>query len=256
MDTTSQHYRIAIIGTGFSGLGMAIRLKQSGIQDFVILERSDGIGGTWHDNTYPGCACDVQSHLYSFSFALNPDWSRLYSAQPEIWAYLRHCAEHYGIVPHIKWQCPMEAASWNEAEQQWNLTTPQGLITAQVLILGNGPLSEPSLPNIPGLTDFQGKLFHSAQWDHNHDLTGERVAVIGTGASAIQFVPQIQPKVSQLKLFLRTPPWIFPRMDHDIPTWQRTLFKRLPIAQRLIRAKMYLLREYGAIGLVYKPEAN
>ncbi len=254
MSTASQQYRVAIIGTGFSGLGMAIRLKQSGIQDFVILERSDGIGGTWHDNTYPGCACDVQSHLYSFSFALNPDWTRLYSAQPEIWAYLRHCAEHYGIVPHIRWQCPMEAASWNEAAQQWHITTPQGLITAQVLILGNGPLSEPNLPNIPGLPDFQGKLFHSAQWEHNHDLTGERVAVIGTGASAIQFVPQIQPKVSQLKLFLRTPPWIFPRMDHDIPTWQRKLFRWLPLAQRLIRAKMYLLREYGAIGLVYKPE--
>ena len=251
MNTSFQHFRVAIIGTGFSGLGMAIKLKQAGQNDFIILERSENVGGTWHDNTYPGCACDIPSHLYSFSFALKPDWSRVFSAQPEIWAYLRHCVEHYGLIPHIRWRCSLQAAVWDEATEQWHITTPQGLITAQFLILGNGPLSEPTLPNIPGLADFQGTLFHSAQWNHSHNLTGERIAVIGTGASAIQFVPKIQPKAGQILLFQRTPPWIFPRFDHPIPAWQRTLYRWFPPAQRLVRAQMYWLREFRAIGLLH-----
>lgn len=251
MSTTSGHFRVAIIGTGFSGLGMAIRLKQSGLDDFVILERSDNVGGTWYDNSYPGCACDIPSHLYSFSFALNPDWHRVFSPQPEIWEYLRGCAERNGLMPHIRWRSPMQEATWEEVEQQWRITTPQGELTAQVLVMGNGPLSEPSWPDIPGLADFQGKMFHSAQWDHNYDLQGKRVAVIGTGASAIQFVPQIQPKVEQLFLFQRTPPWIFPRMDKDIPERQRKLYRRFPFLMRFVRAKMYLLREFRGMGLFY-----
>ena len=251
MSTTLPDYRVAIIGTGFSGLGMAIRLKQAGLDDFVILERSADIGGTWHDNIYPGCACDVQSHLYSFSFALNPEWTRVFSPQPEIWAYLRECASRFGIRPHIRWNCALEEAAWQEADGQWQLTTSQGNLTAQVLILGQGPLSEPALPNIPGLADFKGTVFHSAQWRPDYDLTGKRVAVVGTGASAVQFVPQIQPKVKELVLFQRTPPWIFPRLDHAIPAWQRRLFRLLPVAQRGIRAFYYWQREFGAIGLLY-----
>ncbi len=248
-----RHVHIAILGTGFSGLGMAIRLRQSGHHDFVILEKASDIGGTWRDNTYPGCACDIPSHLYSFSFALNPQWSHTYSPQREIQSYLRRCARRFGIIPHIQWNSTMLNATWSEADQYWQITTTQGQLFADILILGNGPLSEPSLPSIAGIADFAGVTFHSAQWRHDYDLTNKRVAVIGTGASAIQFVPRIQPHVSHLSLFLRTPPWIIPRMDHPIPTWQQTLFSLLPLAQRLERAKMYWLRELTALGFVYKP---
>lgn len=245
---------VAILGTGFSGLGMAIRLKQAGHDDFVVLEKASEIGGTWRDNTYPGCACDVPSHLYSFSFALNPDWSRAYSPQPEIRAYLRQCAERFGILPHIRWETLVAEARWDDAAQCWRLNTSQGPLVADILIMGNGPLSEPSLPAIPGIADFAGKLFHSAQWDHAHDLTGERVAVIGTGASAIQIVPQIQPRVSQLLLFQRTPPWIVPRLDHPIAPWQQDLYRKLPLAQRAVRTLIYWQRELGALAMVYRPQ--
>lgn len=249
----TRHVHIAIIGAGFAGLGMAIRLKQQGQEDFVILEKAADVGGTWRDNTYPGCACDIPSHLYSFSFALNPEWSRMFSPQGEIQRYLQDCARRYGILPHICWNSEMLDARWNEDEQCWHITTAQGKLHANILVLGNGPLSEPALPNIPGLENFQGVVFHSAQWRHDYDLTGKRVAVIGTGASAVQFVPQIQPKVAQLTLFMRTPPWILPRMDHPIPEWQRKLFRLLPLAQRLVRARIYWRNELIARGLVYQP---
>ncbi|MFL5667144.1 MAG: flavin-containing monooxygenase, partial [Ktedonobacteraceae bacterium] len=148
-DAHVRHVHVAILGTGFSGLGMAIRLKQRGQEDFVVIERASDIGGTWRDNTYPGCACDIPSHLYSFSFALNPHWSRTYSSQREIWDYLRRCAERFGILPHIQWNSELLNASWNEDDQCWHITTTQAQITADILILGNGPLSEPSLPSIP-----------------------------------------------------------------------------------------------------------
>jgi cation diffusion facilitator CzcD-associated flavoprotein CzcO len=254
MVTTSQNFRVVIIGTGFAGLGMAIKLKQTGMNDFVLLERADEVGGTWRDNSYPGCACDIRSHLYSFSFALNPNWSRAYAPQPEIWQYLRDCTERYGITPYIRWNCPMQAAEWDETAQQWRITTPQGIVTAQFLVLGYGPLSEPVLPNIPGINDFQGTMFHSATWNHQHDLRGEKVAVIGNGASAVQFVPQIQPKVGKLILFQRTAHWVFPRMDKEIPMWKRKLYRRVPLIQRLIRTFIYWRAEYNAIGLVRKPE--
>jgi cation diffusion facilitator CzcD-associated flavoprotein CzcO len=247
------HVRIAIVGAGFSGLGMAIRLKQRGQRDFVVIEKAADVGGTWRDNTYPGCACDIPSHLYSFSFALNPHWSRAYSPQPEIWDYLRCCAERFGILPYIQWNSELLDASWNEDDQCWHITTVKGQLTADILILGNGPLSEPSLPAIPGLECFEGVLFHSAQWNHDYDLTGKRVAVIGTGASAVQFVPQIQPRVAHLSLFLRTPPWILPRRDHAIPSWQRALFHLLPITQRFVRTRIYWRQELLALGFVYRP---
>ncbi len=248
-----RHVRVAILGTGFSGLGIAIRLKQHGQEDFVIIEKAADIGGTWRDNTYPGCACDIPSHLYSFSFALNPHWSRAYSSQREIWHYLRHCARHFGIIPHIRWNSELLDAAWNEDEQRWHITTTQDQFTADIFILGNGPLSEPSLPPIPGIENFEGVLFHSARWNHAYDLAGKRVAVIGTGASAIQFVPQIQPHVDHLSLFLRTPPWILPREDHPIPTWQRAMYSILPITQRFVRTRIYWQRELLALGLVYRP---
>src|SRR4051812_16669927 len=176
---------IAIVGSGFSGLGMAIRLKQQGREDFVVLERGDEVGGTWHFNTYPGCACDVPSHLYSFSFAPNPEWSQTYSPQPEIGAYLRRCADDFGIRPHVRLNTTVEFAAWDEQAGHWRRDLQGGdSIKAPVGVAAAGPLAEPKIPDIPGLESFKGKAFHSARWDHDHDLTGERVASIGTGASA------------------------------------------------------------------------
>lgn len=249
--TRSVH--IAILGAGFAGLGMAIRLKQSGQNDFVVLEKAGDSGGTWRDNTYPGCACDIPSHLYSFSFALNPHWSHAYSPQSEIWDYLRRCARRFGILPHIQWNSELLDATWNEDDQRWHITTVQGQLLANILILGNGPLSELSLPAIPGIASFEGVLFHSSRWRHDYDLTGKRIAVIGTGASAIQFVPRIQPKVAQLFLFQRTPPWIVPRLDHPIPHWQRIMYSLLPITQRIVRTIIYWQREIFVLGFVYRP---
>lgn len=251
--TQNRHYRIAILGTGFSGLGMAFRLKKHGEHNFVVIEKAADLGGTWRDNTYPGCACDIPSHLYSFSFALNPDWSHLYAPSHEIWDYLRSCARRFGILPHIFWNSELQEARWSEDDRCWHITTSQGRLTADVLILGNGPLSEPSFPSIPGIESFEGVRFHSAQWNHNYDLTGKRVAVIGTGASAVQFVPLIQPLVGKLFLFQRTPPWILPRGDRPIPAWQRTLFRLLPITQRIVRTRIYLLQELLALGLIHRP---
>ncbi len=252
-DASTRHVRVAIVGAGFSGLGLAIRLKQSGLDNFVVLERAAELAGTWRDNTYPGCACDVPSHLYSYSFALNPNWSRRFSPQREIWDYLRRCARRFGVEPSIQYNSEVQDARWDEEAQRWRITTSQGSLTADILALGNGPLSEPSLPKIPGIEGFEGTLFHSARWDHEHNLSGERVAVIGTGASAIQFVPHIQPLMGQLTLFQRTPPWIMPRDDHAIAKWQKDLFQRLPITQRLVRDAIYWQREVGALALVYRP---
>jgi cation diffusion facilitator CzcD-associated flavoprotein CzcO len=247
------HVRVAIVGAGFSGLGMAIRLKQRGIHSFVVLERATDAGGTWRDNTYPGCGCDVESHLYSFSFAPNPSWSRMYSSQPEIWAYLRRCVRRFGVASHIRWSHEVRDASWDEEALCWRIATSAGDLTADVLILGVGPLSEPSLPAIPDLDRFAGTMFHSARWDHGHDLSGKRVAVIGTGASAIQFVPRIQPLAGALYVFQRTPPWIVPKLDRPISERERVLFRALPLVQRAWRARIYWTRELMALGMVYQP---
>ena len=209
-DSSRTDFRVAIVGTGFSGLGAAIRLKQDGIEDFVVFERADDVGGTWRDNTYPGIACDVPSHLYSFSFAPNPGWSRTFSPGGEIEEYLRRCAAHFDVLPHVRFEHEVTGAAWDDALERWRVETTAGSFTAQVLISGTGPLSEPSIPRIPGLESFEGNAFHTAQWDHDQDLRGRRVAVIGTGASTIQVVPRIQPEVERLHLFQRTPPWIMP----------------------------------------------
>ena len=244
---------IAIVGSGFSGLGMAIRLKQAGIDDFVVLERADEVGGTWQANTYPGCACDVPSHLYSFSFAPNPEWTQTYSPQPEIWAYLRRCADEFGLRPHVRLGCAVEGATWLEAERRWELETSQGTLRARVLVAGMGPLTEPRIPDIPGLDDFEGDVFHSARWNHDVDLAGKRVASIGTGASAIQYVPEIQPQVERLHVFQRTPPWVVPHSNRPIADRERRLFRALPAAQRLMRAVVYMTREVLVLGFVKSP---
>jgi cation diffusion facilitator CzcD-associated flavoprotein CzcO len=237
------HHRIAIVGAGFGGIGMGIRLKREGEHDFVILERDAEIGGTWYANTYPGCRCDVPSHLYSFSFAPNPEWSSTFSPQPEILDYLRGCADRFGVTPHVRLGTELVGADWDSNARVWRLDTSQGELTADVLISAQGGLSEPSMPDLPGLESFEGAAFHSARWDHDHDLTGERVAVIGTGASAIQFVPEIQPRVGRLHVFQRTAPWVMPRGDRALKPAERRLFRRLPAAQLAVRAAIYWARE-------------
>jgi cation diffusion facilitator CzcD-associated flavoprotein CzcO len=245
--------RVAIVGSGFAGIGMAIRLKQAGIEDFVVLERAGDLGGTWQANTYPGCQCDVPSHLYSFSFEPNPGWTRTYSHQPEIWAYLRGCAERHGLRPHLRFGHELTGATWDEARARWRVETSGATFEATLLIDATGPLSHPAVPRIRGLDGFEGTIFHSAEWDHRHDLAGERVAVIGTGASAIQFVPQIQPRVGALHVFQRTPPWIVPHTDRPTSRFERQLYRALPLAQRAVRAAIYCSRETLVIGFAKRP---
>jgi cation diffusion facilitator CzcD-associated flavoprotein CzcO len=245
-----QEKRIAIIGTGFAGLGTAIRLKQEGTDDFVVLEKADDVGGTWRENTYPGVQCDVPSHLYSFSFAPNPNWSRTFPLGDEIWDYLRECAVRYGVMPHIRFGEEVQSAVWDDERQRWRIETADDTISAQVLVAGTGPLHEPSMPAVPGLDRFEGKTFHSAEWDHDHDLTGERVAVVGTGASAIQFVPRIQPKVSRMHVFQRTPPWIMPHPDRALSPLEHRIYRALPSAQLAMRAAVYWARETFVLGFM------
>lgn len=235
--------RIAIIGSGFGGLGTAIRLKQAGIEDFIILERAGEVGGVWRDNSYPGCACDVESHLYSFSFAPNPEWTHSFSRQPEIWDYLKRCAKDYGLLPHLRFNHEVREASWEQDRQHWRLETSRGIYTASVLVAAAGSLSDPSIPKLCGLETFKGRVFHSARWDHQFELKGRSVAVVGTGASAIQFVPAIQPLVHKLYVFQRTAPWIVPRRDRALDERERRMFRRFPVAQRAGRAALYWLRE-------------
>ncbi|WP_017905871.1 flavin-containing monooxygenase [Pseudomonas asplenii] len=246
---------IAIIGSGFAGLCMAIRLKEAGMADFFIAERADSLGGTWRDNHYPGCACDVQSHVYSFSFAPNPNWSRQFAPQAEIRAYLERCARDFGLTPHLRYNMALEKAVYDETQQRWQLSFANGReVSARVLVSAMGGLSRPALPDIPGLQSFAGKSFHSQDWDHQYPLEGKRVAVIGTGASAIQFVPRIAPRVAHLTLFQRTPPWILPKPDRPLSAAERWLFKHLPVTQRLARAAIYWALESRVIAFARQPK--
>ena len=234
---------VAILGAGFSGLGMAIDLLRRGREDFIVLERGADVGGTWEFNTYPGCACDVPSALYSFSFAPNPDWTRTYSRQPEIRDYLHRLADRFGVREKVRLRTEVLSAEWSPDEQRWAIETTTGSLNARVLIAGAGPLAEPKLPDVPGIEDFEGHSFHSARWDHSYDLTGKRVAAIGTGASAIQFVPEIQPQVEQLYVMQRTAPWIAPHTARPVSRLERTLYRRIPALQRLQRGFVYTARE-------------
>ena len=236
-------FDILIVGSGFSGLGMAVRLKQAGRHDFAILERGDDVGGTWHFNTYPGCACDVPSHLYSFSFAPNPGWSQTYSAQPEIRDYLRGVADRFGIRPHVRLNHTATSASWDEERGRWIVETDHGTFTGRVLVGGMGGLTEPSIPEIPGIESFDGAMFHSARWDHSYALEGKRVASVGTGASAIQFVPEIADEVDQLFVVQRTPPWIMPHSNRPISEAERARYRRRPRLQKLVRGLVWAMRE-------------
>ena len=249
----SAHPAIVIVGTGFAGLCAAIRLLQRGETDFVLLERAATVGGTWRDNTYPGAACDVPSHLYSLSFASNPDWTRTYPTQPELRAYLEDIAARYGLLSYVRFDTELLDAAWDDDEKRWRITTNQGLLTARALISGTGGLSEPKLPDIPGVERFAGKTFHSARWDHGYDLTGKRVAVIGTGASAIQFVPEIAPKPARLDVYQRTPSWIVPRPDRPYSAAERWAFRTVPGTRAALRAGIYWLHELRVFAFVAQP---
>jgi len=244
------HVRIAVVGAGFGGIGTAIRLRQEGYDDFLVFDRGDDVGGTWRDNSYPGCACDVPSHMYSFSFAPNPDWSRSFSPQAEIWDYLRRCVKDFGIERFLRLGHEVRSATWDSGANRWVLDTPHGRFTADVLVAAAGPFDAPAVPDLPGLDSFAGEVFHSARWNHDHDLTGRRVAVVGTGASAIQFVPAIAPAVERLHLFQRTPPWVLPRADRAITGIERRVFRAFPPAQRLARTAIYWTREASGIGFL------
>jgi cyclohexanone monooxygenase len=211
---------------------MGIALKRAGF-DFTIFERSDGVGGTWRLNTYPGATCDVPSHLYSFSFELNPWWSKTYAAQPEILAYLERCTDQHGVRPHLRTDTAITDARWNEARAHWVLTSDEAeVFTADVLVSGLGMLNVPAIPDIPGAERFRGRAFHSSRWDHSKPLAGERVASIGTGASAIQYVPAIAGEVDHLTVFQRTPIWVAPRFDQPYPPERQRRFARVPLSAR------------------------
>lgn len=244
------NYDIAIIGAGFAGLGMAIRLKKAGYDSFVVFERGKEVGGTWRDNTYPGCGCDVASHLYSFSFEPNPNWSRKFSKQPEILEYLKDCVHKNNLEPHLQLNTEIFKVIFNESEGFYTITdSHKKQTTARMVVAGLGPLNRPQIPDFEGLNDFEGEVFHSSNWNHNYNLMGKRVAVIGTGASAIQFVPEIVDKVSKLYLFQRTAPFIIPKPDSEFSDFSKSVFAKLPFFRKLYRGFLYQLNEF--IGLSF-----
>jgi cation diffusion facilitator CzcD-associated flavoprotein CzcO len=232
-------YQVIIVGGGFAGLGAAIKLKEAGIEDFILLEKAGEMGGVWRENTYPGCACDVPSALYSYSFAQNPAWSRVFAQQKEIKQYLFDVVDQYQVMPHVHLNQEALEAQWSDKDTCWIIQTNQGELRSQFAILACGPMHEPVLPDVQGIKDFKGEIFHSSQWRHDLDLTGKRVAVVGTGASAIQFVPQIQPDVKQLTVFQRTAQWVLPKSDMPLLAPVRAMFKLLPITQQLMRGSVY-----------------
>lgn len=237
---STESFRVAILGAGLSGICMGIKLRQRGITDFVMLEKASAVGGTWRENTYPGIACDVPSHLYSYSFELNPEWTHSFSPGAEIWAYCERCVDKYGLTPHLRFNS--EVADAQFIDGRWHITTRDGAkIVADVLVSGLGGLHCPNRPDITGNASFSGTQFHTAQWDHDHDLKGRHVAMIGTGASAAQVLPNIAADAASVTVFQRSAAWVFPRLAHDIPEARRTLFRRFPLLMRAYRSFLWLL---------------
>jgi len=243
-----------IIGAGFSGLGAGIKLRQAGHDDLVILERAEDVGGTWRDNTYPGCRCDVQSNLYSYSFDPKPDWSETYPSQPELWEYLQQVVRKNNLRRYLRFGHEVIDARWDGGARRWLVSTTKGQFAARYLIAGVGALVEPSLPDIPGIQTFGGTIMHSARWDHGWQAAGRRVAVVGTGASAIQIVPSIQPEVEHLTVFQRTAPFVVPHTNHPVKPAIKTMYRLFPPTQRVSRSLVYWLRELLAIGFTRNPK--
>lgn len=247
---------VLVIGSGFSGIGMGVALKREGKRSFLILEKASDLGGTWRDNRYPGCACDVPSALYSFSFAPNPGWTRAFSPQPEIWEYLRNVAAREGLTPHFRFDAAIVEARWDEDVARWRVTAADGRCwSAAVVVAGTGALSRPARPDIEGLDSFKGEVLHSAEWRDDVVFEGKRIAVVGTGASAIQIVPELAPQAAQLTVFQRSPAWIIPKPDREIPQATRDRFAREPWRQKFWRLFIYAMLEKNAAARIYPPLA-
>ena len=247
-DPDSNKAKIVVIGTGFAGIAAAARLLQEGEQDLIILERGSDVGGVWRDNRYPGCACDVESHLYSLSFAPNPDWSRKFSPQPEIHAYLQNCAKEFGLMEYIRFHHEVQRLDWNDTNKEWRIGTNREEFIADIIVGAFGALSAPSIPALEGIDRFKGEIFHSAEWPAEFSGKGKRIAVVGTGASAIQFIPHIQPDAESLHVFQRTPAWVIPQQDGSISQEKRKAYSRYPVLQKMARQKIYAQREALVFG--------
>ncbi|WP_245819530.1 flavin-containing monooxygenase [Rhodococcoides yunnanense] len=246
--------RVLVVGAGFAGIGAVSRiLDDDPNADVVVIERADDVGGTWRDNTYPGCACDVPTSLYSFSFAPSPDWTHTFARQPEIHRYLRGVVDALGLQGRIFTGCELISAKWDSANSRWAVETSLGSLTAHVLVAATGALSTPKLPNVPGIEKFAGTMFHSATWNHDHDLTDQRVAVIGTGASAVQFVPEIVDRTARLTVFQRTPAWVVPRLDRTLGKLEKAMYRRFPSTQKAVRGFIYGYREAYVSALAHHP---
>ena len=241
-----------VVGAGFAGLAAASALLRDDPEaNVLIIERASEVGGTWRDNTYPGCACDVPTSLYSFSFFPSARWSHTFARQPEILRYLNSMVEETGLRRRLLPGCELLGAAWDAEHQCWQVRTSLGELTARVLVAATGALSTPKLPDVPGLNTFTGTVFHSATWDHDHDLTGERVAVVGTGASAVQFVPEIANRAEHLTVFQRTPAWVLPRLDRTLGRLEKALYRRIPLVQTMVRATVYGYREIYLAALAH-----
>ncbi|OZD87999.1 NAD(P)/FAD-dependent oxidoreductase [Rhodococcus sp. 05-2256-B2] len=239
-----QQVDVLVVGAGFAGLAAVAKiLAADPSADVTVIERASEVGGTWRDNTYPGCACDVPTSLYSFSFAPSPKWSHTFARQPELFDYLQSVVDRLNLRDRIVADCELLSADWSDTDQRWTVQTSKGAASVRVLVAATGALSTPKIPDVPGIDTFQGTVFHSATWNHEHDLTGERVAVIGTGASAVQFVPEIVDKAQRLTVFQRTPAWVIPRLDRTIGRVERTLYEKVPAAHRAVRGIIYGYRE-------------
>jgi cation diffusion facilitator CzcD-associated flavoprotein CzcO len=243
----------AIVGTGFAGLLAAIKLKEMGIDSIVLFEKADAVGGTWRDNTYPGCACDVPSHLYSYSFETSGAWSRAYAPWDEIRAYIERCTDKYDLRRHVRFRTEVVSATWDDDLAIWRVRMADGKVTtARVVVAATGPLSRPSVPSLDGLDRFRGKTFHSAAWDHDYPLEGKSVAVVGTGASAIQFVPHVAARAEKMTLFQRTAPWVMPRVDPIFGPRAREALKNKAI-RYAYREWIYWTTEWRAAAFLYEP---
>ncbi|WP_278312740.1 flavin-containing monooxygenase [Lolliginicoccus levis] len=230
-----EEHRVIIVGAGLAGVAAAITLERAGIDDAIVLEKADRVGGTWRDNTYPGCGCDIPSNVYSFSFNPNPDWRSAFALQPDILEYIEDTAEKFDTYRKIRFRTEVTEARWDNDERRWLIDTTNGSFRSQFAIFAGGPITEPKLPDVPGIDSFEGEIFHSARWNHDLDLTGKRVAVVGTGASAVQFIPEIQPQVAQMHVLQRTASWVIPRLDAPMPGAVKTLFRKAPSTQRGLR---------------------
>lgn len=248
-------FPIVIVGTGFAGLCMAIQLKRAGVETFTILEKQTDIGGTWRDNTYPGAACDIPSHMYSFSFELNPEWTRMYPRQKEIYDYMQACVEKYDLRNHIEFNRELIGADFEESSGFWTVHTKQDQdYSAKVLVNGLGPLNRENIPSFKNRDAYKGPAFHSSRWDHGVDLKDKRVAIVGTGASAIQIVPEVAKVAKQFHLFQRTAPWILPKPDREFSQEERNKFKKSTGAMRRLRNKIYWQNELFAVGFALNPK--